>query len=197
MKGIGPPEYYLGGNVEFMDEHWTKENIGLGFSSRTYISNMIPKFEELYGVIFKTVKAPMASDYHPQLDDSPFISDDDSSKFRSAIGSLNWLITLGRFDVYYATNALSRFAMAPREEHQKALFHVLGYVKTFPKGRIIFDTSYPPLVTPDKDEPVWTELYPDAEEELPPTCQHLWVSLSELLFLLMLTMPMIKLLEDL
>ena len=89
LKGVGIPEYYLGRDVEFLDEHWTKENIGIGFSSKTYIKNLIPKFEALFNMNFKSIKTPMASDYHPELDDTPFLSDDDASKYRSAIGSLN------------------------------------------------------------------------------------------------------------
>ena len=69
---MGAPEYYLGGDVEFLDEHWTKENIAIGFSSKTYISNLVPKSEALFGRQFKTSKTPMASDYHPGIDDSPF-----------------------------------------------------------------------------------------------------------------------------
>ena len=169
MKGVGIPEYYLGGDIEFLDEHWTKENIGIGFSSKTYISNLIPKFEALFERQFKSSKTPMASDYHPKVDDSPLLSDNDASKFRSIIGSMNWLITLGRFNTFYSTNTLSRFAMAPREGHLKAVFRILSYLKTFPKGRLLFDTSYPAKVEDNRDQPNWTEFYPDAEEELPPS----------------------------
>ena len=48
MKGVGIPEHYLGGNVEQMDEVWLKENIQIGLSARTYIENLISKFEGLY-----------------------------------------------------------------------------------------------------------------------------------------------------
>ena len=89
LKGIGFPEYYLGGNVEYLDEHWTKESINLGFSAKTYISNVIPKFEALLETNFKSSKTPMAKDYHPEIDDSPELTDDDASKYRSIIGSLN------------------------------------------------------------------------------------------------------------
>ena len=137
------PDYHLGGNVEFMGEHWTKENINLGFSSKTYIENIIPKFKRLFDRMFKAIKTAMDEAYHPEIDDSPLLEDDDASKCRSIIGSMNWLITLGHFDVNYATNTLSRFAMAPREGHLKAALSLLSYVKTFPKGRILFDTKYP------------------------------------------------------
>ena len=54
LKGVGIPEYDLGGDVEFLDEHWTKENIGMAFSSKTYISNLIPKFEKLFNMNFES-----------------------------------------------------------------------------------------------------------------------------------------------
>jgi hypothetical protein len=168
LKNVGQPEYYLGGNIEYMNKHWTREGINMGFSGRTYIENLTPKFEKLFNMIFKTVKTPMATEYHPEVDDSPFLSNEDAAKFRSIIGSLNWLITLGRFDVYYATNVLSRFSMQPREGHLAAAIRILTYVKTFPKGRIVIDTSYPSWnLDTDNEGERWKEFYPDAIEELP------------------------------
>ena len=168
MKGVGIPEYYLGGDVENLDEHWNKENVALAISAKTYISNVIPKFEKLFNMTFKSIKTPMDSDYHPELDDSPFLSQLDASKFRSIIGSINWIITLGRFDVQFATMSLSRFSMAPREGHLKAAQRILTYLKTFSKGRIIMDNSYPDHSKyPTEEHGNWKEFYPDAEEDVP------------------------------
>ena len=168
MKGVGIPEYYLGGNVEQLDEHWNKEDISLGFSAQMYIKNVIPKFEKLFNQSFKAIRTPMAEDFHPEIDDSPLCSSDDAAKFRSIIGCANWLITLGRFDISYATMSLGCFNMAPRENHLKAAKRILSYIKTFPKGKILFDTSYPERpknVMEEHDN--WAEFYPDAEEEIP------------------------------
>ena len=167
LKGVGIPEYYLGGNVEAMDEHWNKHGINMGFSSRTYVSNIIPKFETLYDVELKKIKTPMAEDYHPEIDESPELTSDEASKYRSIIGSLNWIVTLGRFDVHYATSVLSRYGMCPREGHRKGALRVLSYLKTFPNGRIIFDTALPPAEPSSTGEYNWDEFYPDAREEIP------------------------------
>ena len=110
----------------------------------------------------------MENDYHPELDDSPILSPLDASKYRSIIGSLNWIITLGRFDIHFATTNLARFNIAPKEGHLKAALQVLGYLKTYTKGRILIDISYPdhsqyPTETHDN----WKEFYPDAEEDIP------------------------------
>jgi hypothetical protein len=46
-KSVGIPEYYLGGNVEFLGEAWKNQRLGLAISAKTYIQNVIPKFEGL------------------------------------------------------------------------------------------------------------------------------------------------------
>jgi hypothetical protein len=63
---------------------------------------------------------------------------------------------------------MSKFNMAPREGYLKAVQRILAYLKTFPKERVIMDTSYLDhseyLVD---DLPNWKDFYPDAEEEIP------------------------------
>jgi hypothetical protein len=58
--------------------------------------------------------------------------------------------------------------MLPREGNLKAVKRILSCLKTFPKGRVIIDTSYPDhSVYPFEDHSKWTEFYPDAGEEIP------------------------------
>lgn len=64
--------------------------------------------------------------------------------------------------------SLSRFSAAPREGHMKAAGKVLGYLAQFPKGKIVYDTSYPSQIEARIDPTNWRDIYPDCEEELPP-----------------------------
>jgi hypothetical protein len=58
--------------------------------------------------------------------------------------------------------------MAPREGYLKAAKRILAYLKTFPKGRVIIDTSYPSLYEyPIEDHPKWKGFYLDAKEAIP------------------------------
>jgi hypothetical protein len=166
--GIGIPEYYLGGNVEFLGEAWKNQGLRLALSAKTYIQNVIPKFEGLFGKEFKAIKTPMSEGYHHQIDASPLCTKDESDKYRSIVGFCIWIIVLGRFDIAYATSAMSRFNLSPREGHLKAVKRMLFYLKTFPKGRVIIDTSYPDnSMYPVEDHSNWMEFYPDAGEEIP------------------------------
>jgi hypothetical protein len=80
LKSVGIPEYYLGQNVEFLGEPWNNQGLGLALSAKTYIQNFIPKFEGLFGKEFKAIKTPMSGGYHPEVDDSPLCTEDDSAK---------------------------------------------------------------------------------------------------------------------
>jgi Reverse transcriptase (RNA-dependent DNA polymerase) len=48
LKNVGIPEYYLGGNVEFLGDAWKNQGLGLAISARTYIQSVISKFENLF-----------------------------------------------------------------------------------------------------------------------------------------------------
>jgi hypothetical protein len=112
----------------------------------------------------------MSEGYHPEVDDSPFCTEDDSAKYRSIIGCCIciWIIVLGRFDIAYATSAMIRFNMLPREGYIKAVKRILSYLKAFPKGRLIIDTSYPDhSVYPVEDHSNVKKFYPDASEYIP------------------------------
>ena len=71
LKSVGIPGYYLGGNVELLGEAWKNQGLGLALSARTYIQNVIPKIEGLFGKEFKPIKTPMNEGYYPEVDDSP------------------------------------------------------------------------------------------------------------------------------
>jgi hypothetical protein len=95
----------------------------------------------------------------------PLFTGDDSDKYRPIIGCCIWIIVLGRFDLEYATSAMGKFNMLPREGHLKAVKRIVSYVKTFPKGRVIIDTSYPDhSVYPVEYHLNWMKFYPDAGE---------------------------------
>jgi hypothetical protein len=99
----------------------------LAISARTYIQNVIPKFEKLFGKELTPTKTPMSEGYHPEVDDTPLCAEEDSDKYRSIIGCCIWIIVLGRFDIAYASSAMSRFNMSPREGHLKAVKIILAY----------------------------------------------------------------------
>ena len=168
LKGVGEPECYLGGNVEQLDDAWREDGVTTALSAQTYCQNVVQKFEEMFNAELRTFKTPMSDTCHPELDDSPVLDTKDASRFRAIIGSANWAITLGRLDINYATMALSRYNMEPRQGHLQAAKRIFGYLKKLPKGKIVVDPTYPDHSQCDVNEyNNWKEFYPDAKEEIP------------------------------
>jgi hypothetical protein len=141
LKGIGTPEYYLGGNFnEVNDPELTDMGIK---TAETYILNSVEKFERMFVGELRTSRTPMAVLAHTETDDTAPLSQAMATHFRAIIGSLNWTVILGRFEVMYATNTLARFSMAPRLGHLEAAKRILGYltVKKYPKHRILLNPN--------------------------------------------------------
>ena len=170
MKGVGKPQYYLGGDVENLSEDWAKYGMTTGFSAKTYIKNVIPKLAALVGKTqFHKYQTPFDSQYYAELDETPLLDAKGMAKYRSIIGSLNWVLTLGRFDIAYSLSTLSRYMMGPREGHLVALERVLGYLSHREHGTIVVDTGEAPIrneATFSKGHD-WIEFYPDAVENVP------------------------------
>jgi Reverse transcriptase (RNA-dependent DNA polymerase) len=175
LKGIGVPRYYLGGDILELEEAWQKQDnpICTALSAETYIGNAVDKYEQLFSTpdkpfTFRMYRSPMEQSYHPEEDQSALLNPRQSSVYRSLIGSANWIVTLGRFDIAYTVNTMSRFSMAPREGHFEALLRMFGYLKQYPKGRILVDRLPRYKTQPTFMQYDWNEFYPDATEELPP-----------------------------
>ena len=88
---------------------------------------------------------PFRQHYHPGLNDTPLVPPEKISLYQSLLGSANWSIILGRFDINYAINTLSRYLMAPDEGNIKAVCRVFGYLSYKHKGKILIDSNQPPV----------------------------------------------------
>jgi hypothetical protein len=79
------------------------------------------------------------------LDELPLLCEEKIPIFQSLLGSANWIITLGRFDIAYAINSLPRYSVAPREGHMLALQRVFEYLRQRSKGKILVDVKEAPV----------------------------------------------------
>ena len=93
MKGTGPTLFHLGIDY-FRDSHGV-----LCMAPKKYIDKMIERNERLFGCKPRMVSTPLDHGDHPEVDDSEELGFDDTKKFQSMIGSLQWVVQIGRFDV--------------------------------------------------------------------------------------------------
>ncbi len=163
LKGVGQPEYYSGADLRYNENQKCWE-----WMSRTYINNVTNKIEKCFDTTLRTYGSPLDENDHPEMDNTDPIAGDLIQKYQMLVGCAQWAVTLGRFDIQYATNTLARYGTCPREGHLKRMLRIFGYLKHHNRARIVMDPSDPNLEAFEFKENDWTGLYDNAEEDIDP-----------------------------
>jgi len=129
---------------------------------------MLEAFERMHGEQPKEYSTPLEKGDHPKLDTSELCNAKGITDYMHMTGSLQWLISLGRFDVFTATLSTSRYRTAPRLGHLERLKRIYGYVKKMRHGYIRIRTGEPDYSgLPDHDFDWAAAVYGDVQELLP------------------------------
>ena len=162
FKTIDVPEFCNGADIYFDS---ALGNICL--SAKTYLKNVIHKIEHLLNIPLKNYGAPMVTQDHPEIDESDFLAPEQVKLYQMLIGCAQWAVTLGRYDIQYATNTLARYAAFPREGHFKRVLRMFGYLKHHLKHRIEFDPIPPDFSNVLFLQHDWTNHHPDITSDMP------------------------------
>jgi len=163
LKGSGPISYHLGCDFH-RDEYGT-----LCMSPKRYIERMIDNYVRMFGAKPKCLyTSPLEKNDHPELDTSPELDEEGIKQYQSLIGTLQWVITLGRLDVATAVMSMSSFRAAPREGHLQRLHRIYGYLSKMKHAAIRFRPGLPDHSDQPANEYEWEKtVYKDAKEILP------------------------------
>ena len=139
-KGNEPPTYFLGGDIlrVKLPNNGKETKYTYALSAKTFISTLIPRVEAVVGS-FQHHMFPMDPSYRPESDKTELLTGEEISFYRMMIGSAMWAVTLGRYDIQYATISLARYNQAPRRGDYKVAVRVIGYLKHYSKARILID----------------------------------------------------------
>ena len=66
-----------------------------------------------------------------------------AAKYFAMVGQLQWLVTLGRFDIHAQVATMSRFRAAPRKGHMDRLKRIYSYAIRTKDYAIRFRTDQP------------------------------------------------------
>ena len=162
LKGTGPIQFHLGCDF-FRDEDGV-----LCYAPRKYIEKVLDNYERIYGCKPRQVTSPLVKGDHPELDTSELLEIDDMKIYQSLIGSLQWTIQIGRFDIATAVMTLSRFRAAPRRGHLDRVKRICGYLSKMRHGIVRIRTDEPDYSDIPKKEYDWEyTCYHGAKEILP------------------------------
>ena len=111
LKGVGPLGYHLGCTYK-------KEPDGtLAADPRRYVNKILESYERMLKEKPRKSRPPLEGGDHPELDTSEHCDERQTKQFQTLIGQLQWLISLGRFDIAVHVMSLSRFRAQPRKGH--------------------------------------------------------------------------------
>ena len=162
LKGVGPLEYHLGCTYK-KDPDGT-----LAADPRRYVNKILESYERMFKEKPRESRPPLEGGDHPELDTSELCDDHQTKQFQTLIGQLQWLISLGRFDIAVHVMSLSRFRAQPRKGHLDRAKRIVGYLLFLPDGAIRFRSGEPDFSSLKDQEYDWTRsVYSGACEQIP------------------------------
>ena len=158
VKGDGKLTYHLGADY-FEDPDGTFVSQRRKYNDKLALFNDDPP---------RGYKTPLDKNDHPELDTSEILEGDMAAKYLTMVGQLQWLVTLGRFDIHAQVATMSRFRAAPRQGHIDTLKRIHSYAIRTKDYAIRFRTDQPDYsFLPDQDFDWTYSVYGNVQEVLP------------------------------
>ena len=162
LKGVGPLEYHLGCTYK-KDPDGT-----LAADPRRYVNKILESYERMFKEKPRKSRPPLEGGDHPELDTSELCDEHQTKQFQTLIGQLQWLISLGHFDIAVHVRSLSRFRAQPRKGHLDRAKRIVGYLLFLPDGAIRFRSGEPDFSSLKDQQYDWTRsVYSGACEQVP------------------------------
>ena len=173
-ESIGPPKIYLGG-------HMRKVQLDNGvqawaFSSSKYVSEAVNNVESYLErrnmKLPKKAETPIQTSYRPELDVTPELNSTDAAYYQSLVGTLRWIVELGRVDICLELSMMSSHLALPREGHLSQIYNIFAYLKKHHNTEMVFDPSDPVINEEDFAKQDWTSSefgHVEGQEILPAT----------------------------
>jgi len=116
----------------------------------------------------QVVASPIEKNDHPELDTSELLGLDNITKYQSLIGTLQWAVSIGRFDIMTSVMTLSSLQAAPHHGHMECVKCIYGYLAKMKNAAIHIPTSEPDYsLLPEQDFDWMHTVYGELQEILP------------------------------
>ena len=163
VKGDGKLSYHLGADY-FEDPDGTFVS-----QPRKYIDKLADTYKRLFNEDPpKGYTTSLDKNDYPELDTSEILEGDMAAKYLTIVGQLQWLVTVGRFDLHAQVATMSRFRAAPSQGHMDRLKRICSYAIRTRDCAIRFRNDQPDYsFLPDQDFDWTYSVYGDVHEFFP------------------------------
>ena len=148
---IMPPKLYMGAKTS---EYELPNGIkAWSISTSKYIQDAVKNVERRLADMGLKLNpggnAPITNGYRPEVDVSPVLNSDDTNFYQSLIGTLRWMVEMGRIDMACEVSVLSSCLAMPRQGHLQQVLNIFAYLKRHHNSRLIMDPTYPDIPLDD------------------------------------------------
>jgi Reverse transcriptase (RNA-dependent DNA polymerase) len=163
LKGTGTIHFHLG--MDFFRE----DDGTLCIEPKKYIERMMASHLQMFGEYPKSnVSLPLEHGDHPELDMSNFLNEEDTQKYQSLVGAMQWAVCISHIDITTAVMTLSSFRAAPRIGHLERAKRVYSYLSKMKQAVIRIRTDEPDLSGQPDPLYDWSySVYGEGSEHLP------------------------------
>jgi len=125
----------------YLGQNFQKDQSGMiTIGSQNYWNETVTAIEKVHGPL-REYGTPMLANDPPELDDSQLLSQNEQRDYQRWLGTGQWMVTIGRYDIAYAINTLARHSASPRQGHLKRLLRVYGYIAKHPDLKLVMDSN--------------------------------------------------------
>ena len=134
-----------------------------------YIAKMMDTYTHMFGAPPSTrVHSPAEANDHPKLDNLELLDTEGVQQYQLLLGMLQWIISIGYFNVQTAVMTLSFFRGCPQRGHLDRAKRIFGYIRKFDNVIIRVRTDIPDYSGLPEHYINWsTSVYGDCKEVLP------------------------------
>jgi hypothetical protein len=169
---MGDPDLYLGAKVRqvVMPNGVCSWMLSPAKYIKEAVKNVEKHLQDKYGKqLPRKAPAPFPREYEPELDVTKELEGEEASYYQSQIGTLRWMVEIGRIDIITEVSKLASQLALPREGHMNAIYHLYAYLKDHRDFVIALDPTYPEIdYRAFNDGADWKSFYGDVKEPLPP-----------------------------
>ena len=169
VKGHGPLSQHMG--VDYTRD----KDKTLACQPKKYVDRLLESYQSMFKQDPpRNMRTPLDKNDHPELDDTELLTGESIQHYLTMIGQLQWLVTLGTFDIHAQISTMSRFRSAPRKGHLERLQRIYGYVLKTKQYSTRYRTKEPDYSYPPNMKHDWSDtVYDNVQEIMPNNCPKL------------------------
>ncbi len=141
----------------------------LCISPQHYMEKMVESYKWMFNENpLSKANSPLDSNNQPEVDTSEFLDEDGIQQHQSLIGSMEWAISIGHFDIAVYVMSMSSFRTSPRHGHLDWAKCMVSYLSKFWLAKIQVLMDEPDYSDVERIKYDWTKsVYGDVPEIIP------------------------------